>query len=69
MPPIGGTVRLFLVGNVVKKKPDLMLVLLAVFGLGVLATLLMPLSSSNSVAKPLSPQQAGVFVQTVSSND
>jgi hypothetical protein len=45
----------------VKKKPDLLVVLLAVFGLGVVVTLLMPMSSSHSVAEPASALQAGVF--------
>lgn len=45
----------------VKKKPDLLMVLLAVFGLGVAITLLMPASSSRSVAEPASALQAGVF--------
>ena len=44
-----------------KKKPDLLVVLLAVFGLGVAVTLLMPMSSSRSVAEPASALQAGVF--------
>lgn len=44
-----------------KKKPDLLVVLLAVFGLGVAVTLLMPMSSSRSVAEPVSALQAGVF--------
>jgi hypothetical protein len=47
----------------VKSKPDLMLVLLAIFGLGVLVTLLAPMSSTRSVAEPVSPLQAGVFSQ------
>jgi hypothetical protein len=45
----------------VKKKPDLLVVLLAAFGLGVAVTLLMPISSSRSVAEPVSALQAGVF--------
>ena len=44
-----------------KKKPDLLLVLMAVFGIGVLVTMLMPMSSSRSVAEPVSALQAGVF--------
>jgi hypothetical protein len=46
---------------VVKRKPDLMLVLLAVFGLGVVITLIAPMSSTRSVAEPVSPLQAGVI--------
>jgi hypothetical protein len=53
----------------VKKKPDLILVLLAVFGLGMAVTLLVPISSSDSVAQPMSPMQAGVFSQPESSAD
>ena len=44
-----------------KRKPDLMVVLLAVFGLGVVVTLLAPMSSTRSVAEPVSPLQAGVI--------
>ena len=44
-----------------KKKPDLLVVLLAAFGLGVALTLLMPMSASRSVAEPASALQAGVF--------
>ena len=44
-----------------KKKPDLLLVLMAAFGIGVLVTMLMPISSSRSVAEPVSALQAGVF--------
>ena len=44
-----------------KRKPDLLVVLLAIFGLGVLVTLLAPISSSSSIAEPVSPLQAGVF--------
>jgi hypothetical protein len=53
----------------VKKKPDMILVLLAIFGLGVVVTLLMPFSSSHSVAEPISPLQAGIFIETESSTD
>jgi len=53
----------------VKTKPDMILVLLAIFGLGVLVTLLMPFSSSHSVAEPLSPLQAGVFLEREISTD
>ncbi len=45
----------------VKKKPDLLVVLMAAFGIGVLVTMLMPMSSSRSVAEPVSALQAGVF--------
>ncbi|MEP5765753.1 MAG: hypothetical protein ABJ308_14255 [Halieaceae bacterium] len=46
-----------------KNKPDLLMVLLAAFGLGVLITLLIPMSSTQSVAEPVSGLQAGVFSQ------
>ena len=52
-----------------KKKPDMILVLLAIFGLGVAVTLLTPFSSSQSVAEPVSPLQAGVFIEAENSTD
>jgi acyl-CoA synthetase (AMP-forming)/AMP-acid ligase II len=52
-------------GKIVKRKPDFILVLLAVFGLGVVVTLLLPMSSSHSVAAPVSALQAGVIAQPV----
>lgn len=42
--------------------PDAMLLLLAVFGLGLLVTLVLPLASSDTVAAPASPLQAGVVL-------
>jgi acyl-coenzyme A synthetase/AMP-(fatty) acid ligase len=51
----------------VKKKPDLLMILLAVFGLGVVVTLLVPMSASDSVAQPVSALQAGIIVEPVSS--
>ena len=47
-----------------KRKPDLLMVLLAVFGLGVVITVIVPMSSSPSVAEPANGLQAGVFSQT-----
>ena len=44
----------------VKKRPDMLLVLTAVFGLGVAMTVLMPFSSGDTVAAPASPLQAGI---------
>ena len=44
-----------------KKKPDLLVILLAAFGLGVALTLFVPMSSSRTVAEPVSALQAGVF--------
>jgi hypothetical protein len=46
----------------VKRKPDLLLVLMAAFGMGVLVTLMLPMASSNSVAEPASALQAGVII-------
>ncbi len=48
--------------TVVKTKPDLMLILLAVFGVGVLVTLMLPMAASDTVAAPASELQAGVIV-------
>jgi hypothetical protein len=45
-----------------KRKPDLLLVLIAVFGLGVIVSLLAPMTSNDSVAAPASELQAGVIV-------
>lgn len=53
----------------VKKKPDLLVVLLAVFGLGVVLTLMAPMSSTRSVAGPASALQAGVFTAEESRSD
>jgi hypothetical protein len=39
-----------------------MFVLLAVFALGLAITLLLPLASSNTVAAPASPLQAGLIL-------
>ena len=44
-----------------KNKPDMLVILLAAFGLGVALTLLIPMSSSRTVAEPVSALQAGVF--------
>ena len=44
-----------------KNKPDMLVILLAVFGLGVVLTLMMPMTSSRTVAGPASALQAGVF--------
>ncbi|MEM6485983.1 MAG: hypothetical protein AAF662_13495 [Pseudomonadota bacterium] len=44
-----------------KRKPDTLLVLAASFGLGLLLTLLMPASSSDTIAAPASPLQAGLI--------
>ncbi len=44
-----------------KTKPDFMLVVLAAFGLGLAATMLLPMTTSSSVAAPASALQAGVI--------
>jgi acyl-CoA synthetase (AMP-forming)/AMP-acid ligase II len=46
-----------------KNRPDTMLVLLAAFVLGVVVTLLLPASSSRTVAAPESPLQAGLVLE------
>ena len=46
-----------------KRKPDVLLILMAAFGVGVLVTLLLPMSASDTVAAPASELQAGVIVQ------
>jgi hypothetical protein len=47
----------------VKRKPDLLLIIMALFGLGVVATLAIPMTSNVSVAAPASELQAGVIVE------
>jgi hypothetical protein len=46
----------------VKRKPDFLLILMAVFGMGVLVTLLLPMAN-NTVAAPASELQAGVIIR------
>ncbi|MCB1676109.1 MAG: hypothetical protein KDI01_07450 [Halioglobus sp.] len=46
-----------------KQKPDLLLVLMAAFGVGVLVTLLLPMAANDTVAAPASELQAGVIIQ------
>jgi len=46
-----------------RRKPDLILVLLLVFGLGVVVTLLTPMSSLRLFAEPVSASQAGVLIE------
>lgn len=43
-------------------KPDLMMLLLAAFGVGVLVTLMLPMAASDTVAAPASELQAGVII-------
>ncbi len=45
-----------------KSKPDFILVLIAAFGVGVLVTMLLPLSASDTVAAPASELQAGLII-------
>jgi hypothetical protein len=47
----------------VKQKPDLLLVLMAVFGVGMLVTLLVPMAANHTVAAPASELQAGVIIR------
>lgn len=44
-------------------KPDLLVVLMIAFGIGLLVTLLLPATASDSVAAPASELQAGVIIQ------
>jgi hypothetical protein len=44
-------------------KPDLLFILLLAFGVGVLATLLVPLTANDTVAAPASELQAGVIIR------
>jgi len=46
----------------VDKKPDLMIILMAVFGLGLVITLMLPMAANDTVAAPASELQAGVIV-------
>jgi len=47
----------------VKRTPDALLILLAVFGFGVVLTLVTPMTSNNTVAAPASALQAGVIIE------
>ncbi|MEH6633861.1 MAG: hypothetical protein V7700_00020 [Halioglobus sp.] len=44
-----------------KRKPDFLLILMAVFGMGVALTLLLPMAN-DTVAAPASELQAGVII-------
>lgn len=46
-----------------KRKPDLVLILVAAFGIGVLVTLLLPTAANDTVAAPASELQAGVIIR------
>lgn len=46
-----------------KRKPDLLLILVAVFGLGVVLTLMLPMAANETVAAPASELQAGVIIR------
>ncbi|MFK8047369.1 MAG: hypothetical protein AB8B81_02925 [Halioglobus sp.] len=46
-----------------KSKPDFLLIVMAVFGLGVVLTFVAPVTSSKTTAAPASELQAGVIVQ------
>ncbi len=45
-----------------KTKPDFMLVLLAVFGIGVAITFIVPSSAESSLDAPASQLQAGIIL-------
>ncbi|MFV0478003.1 MAG: hypothetical protein ACK5ME_09230 [Parahaliea sp.] len=47
-----------------KAKPDFLLVLMAVFGIGVVVTLILPMAANKTVAAPApaSELQAGIIV-------
>jgi hypothetical protein len=45
------------------RKPDLLIILLLTFAVGVLGTLLLPLAANDTVAAPASELQAGVIIQ------
>ena len=45
------------------RKPDLIFILVAAFGLGVLLTVLGPMASNDTVAQPASALHAGVIIQ------
>lgn len=46
----------------VKRKPDCLLIVMAVFGLGAVLTFVAPITSSKTNAAPASELQAGVIV-------
>ena len=46
-----------------KRKPDVLVILVAAFGLGVLVTLLLPLAANDTVATPASALQAGIIIR------
>jgi hypothetical protein len=45
-----------------KRKPDLLVILMLAFGVGVLVTLMLPLAANDTVAAPASELQAGVII-------
>ncbi|MFV8819095.1 hypothetical protein [Haliea sp. E17] len=45
------------------RKPDLMLVLMAVFGFGLVISLMLPMAANETVAAPASELQAGVIIE------
>ncbi len=46
-----------------ERKPDLMLVLMAVFGFGLVVSLMLPMAANDTVAAPASELQAGVIIE------
>lgn len=47
----------------VKRKPDLLFILITSFSVGVLLTVLAPMAATITVAAPASELHAGVFIQ------
>ena len=45
-----------------KRRPDFVLVIMALFGLGVALTLALPSSASRTVAAPASELHAGIII-------
>jgi len=45
-----------------KRRPDFMVILVALFGFGVVFTLLLPMASNDTVAAPASELHAGIFI-------
>ncbi len=46
-----------------KRRPDFMVILMALFGFGVMLTLLMPMASNDTVAAPASELHAGILIE------
>ena len=46
-----------------KRKPDPVLILLLAFGVGVLATLMLPLAANDTAAAPVPELHAGIILE------